>query len=108
MTIRTNCQHWTRQIKLKNLHVGRRIRFYVGNFRQPLLQKLNGAVVIHTVIELRLQVNAPIRVCGKILDRVREDLIVANDRLNVVRSIDDRNKKTISLTVPVTPPAVTK
>src|SRR5262245_6926874 len=93
MTIRTHGQHWTRQIKLEDLHVGRRIRLYIGNFRQPLLQKLNGTVVIHTVIELRLQVNAPIWICRKILDCVRENLVVANDRLNVVRRIKDRDKQ---------------
>ena len=55
--------------------------------------------MIHTVIELRLQVNAPVGIRGKILNRIQENLIVPNDRQNIVRGVDGCDKKPDLVTV---------
>ena len=53
--------------------------------------------MIHTVIELRLQVNAPVGIRGKILNRIQENLIVPNDRQNIVRGVDGCDPLTLDL-----------
>jgi hypothetical protein len=45
------------------------------------------------VIELRLEVNAPVRVCEIILDNIGEYFSVANDCQNLVQRIDGGNEK---------------
>lgn len=68
-----DCQHRTCKIELKDFHVGSRVFQNMGDLRKMLLQQPDGICVISPVIQLSLEINAPVRICGEILDISRKD-----------------------------------
>ena len=46
------------------------------------------------MIQLGFQINASVRVSAKVLDVIREDLVVADDCPHIVQSIDSRDQET--------------
>ena len=76
------------QVELQDFHIRSRISEDVGNFGQTLLQKLDGLGMVHTVVQLGLEVHPAVGIGGKILDVIGKDLVVADEGADVVRGVD--------------------
>ncbi len=85
VAVRPDAQQGPGRRELQHVDIRRRRRQDVRDRRQPLLDQPDRVTVVDRVADRRRQIDAPVRVRGEVLDRVREDLVVADERLHVVR-----------------------
>jgi len=105
---RTHCEHRPDQVEFEDFDFHCRLGKNVGNRQQLVAQQLHGGYVVGAAGKLALQLDAAEGIGAEVLDRIAEDLAVptiVNTLSGVSRPVANRP---ISLTVPVTPPAVMK
>ena len=88
--VRPHAEQRSRRRELQHVYVGGRRRQHVRNLRQPLLQQSDRGVMVDRGVDGGGQVDATVGVRGEILDRVGEDLVVADNRADVVRGVEER------------------
>jgi len=93
VAVRTYRQHRPDQREIENLDIHFRLGQDIGNRGDLFAQQSHRCPMVGCPGQLALQIDAAERVMREVLDRVAEHLVVADDRLHIVRRVDHGRKQ---------------